>query len=594
MPKQNLQRPSVRIIEREFHQAVYDYLLEQGVSPFIAKIVARRIKEPKHALQAVQLKLKQLTPPQLMLGMDKAAKRLISALHNQEVIGLETDHDCDGQTSHAILYEGLVHLFNHPKEKIRSYIGHRMKEGYGLSEALAKRILSDTIKPTLIITADNGSTDEDRIALLKSNGIDTIVTDHHAIPPQGVPKSAYAVLNPTQSSCQFNDPYIAGCMVAWLLVAEVRRQLLQQGKLVKSEYQLTDLLDFVAVGTVADCVSMSKSLNNRIVAHYGMQKITEAKRQCWQSFSEYFHQVVNSEFLGFVIGPLLNSDGRMADALSSVSFLLSQNAQETYQWVEFLQQQNQNRKAIQKEMTHKAMLKAHKQYNKGQTSICVYLPDGHAGVHGISASRIKDAFGLPTILFSPKLQEDEVITGSARSIDGLNLKTVLDQVAANSSTIVKYGGHSGAAGLSIYKEKFTEFCVTFEYYVAQALQADPSVVTGPVLYTEGRLSESDLNLSAVEKLSLLEPYGREFEAPIFYNQAKICALRFVGKTQEHLQLQVNIYAKTIKAIWFFACEHKIAQCLKIGDDVNIAYRLSKESYQGRNYLSMKVEYVEKA
>lgn len=138
-------------------------------------------------------------------------------MQNNEVIGLETDHDCDGQTSHAIFHEALTKVFGYPKDNIRSYIGHRMKEGYGLSESLMNRILTDSIRPSLIITADNGSTDEPRIAVLKQNGIDTIVTDHHGIPPEGAPKSAVAVLNPTQDGCNYPDKAIAGCMVAWLL-----------------------------------------------------------------------------------------------------------------------------------------------------------------------------------------------------------------------------------------------------------------------------------------------------------------------------------------------------------------------------------------
>ncbi|WP_162902291.1 single-stranded-DNA-specific exonuclease RecJ [Facilibium subflavum] len=583
----------MKIKSRPFHQEVYQYLRAQNIDVFMAKILARRIDDPQLAYQFCQLELKHLSAPFNMKNMDIAVNRLIEAMENGEVIGLETDHDCDGQTSHAILYEGLTRLFCYPASKVRSYIGHRMKEGYGLSDALALRILSDAVKPDLIITADNGSTDEPRIALLKKHGIDTIVTDHHAIPEEGVPKSACAVLNPTQEGCNFGDPYIAGCMVAWLLMAATRQKLKSQNKLPQSDCQLIDLLDFVAVGTVADCVSMAKSVNNRVVAYYGMQKIAQKKRICWQSFSDYFQHSVNSELLGFVIAPLLNSDGRMSDALSSVSFLLSQDDEKTYQWVDFLQQQNQKRKEIQKKMTHMAMIEATKQYHDGKNSICIFLSDGHAGVHGISASRIKDAFGLPVILFSPKLDDEEVITGSARSIDRLNIKAVLDQIHQNHQGImVKYGGHTGAAGLTIVKSQLEKFTALFDTYARQSIEKS-GIETGAVIYTEGELQADELDLAIVDQITRLEPFGREFEAPVFCNKAQILAIRMVGKEAQHAQLQLLIEGKRIKGIWFFAAEYDHLGKINAGDMVEVAYRLTKEYFNGNTSLSLKVEYMQR-
>ncbi|WP_395946538.1 DHH family phosphoesterase [Caedibacter taeniospiralis] len=590
-PYAKIKRPQINIKLRTFHRQVHKVLIENKVDSFIASIIARRVDDPEYALKLARLKLNFLTSPHLLKDATKAAKRIIQGLEKGEIIGLETDHDCDGQTSHAVLYEALTKLFNHSEDKIRSYIGHRMAEGYGLSEALANRILADERRPSLIITADNGSTDETRILLLKSQGIDVIVTDHHAIPEEGVPKSAYAVLNPTQKGCEYGDPYIAGCMVAWLLMAEVRRLMMLENKILNSRYQLTDLLDFVAVGTVADCVSMAKSINNRAVAYYGMQKISRLSRSCWHSFSDYFHHKVNSEFLGFVIAPLLNSDGRMSDALSSVSFLLNEQPEKTGEWVEFLQQQNQKRKVIQKEMTEKAMIEASKQYQKGRSGICVYLDDGHAGVHGISASRIKDSFGLPTILFSPKQGETEMITGSARSIDGLNIKHILDQIAQNSNDILlKYGGHTGAAGLTIYKDRFTEFCDLFDHY-CQAEIGNNSIQTGPVIYCDGELSSEELTLNQVEKFAELEPFGREFEVPVFFNQAEILTLKWVGQASQHLQLILNIEGKSLKSVWFFANEYLVDNTLVVGDKVQVAYRLSKEHFNGETYLSLKIVYL---
>ena len=582
-------RPSIILQPRPFYQAVYDSLIQKNITPFIANILARRINDPNQALALSKLKLSSLSSPFLMKNMQKASDRVIRAIENGEIIGLETDHDCDGQTAHAILYEALHKIFHHPADKIRSYIGHRLKEGYGLSEALANRILNDSVKPTLIITADNGSTDEPRIALLKSHGIDTIVTDHHAIPKEGVPKSAYAVLNPTQKGCG-GDRYIAGCMVAWLLAAGVRATMKKNQQLPSSDYQLGDLLDFVAVGTVADCVSMAKSVNNRVVTYYGMQKISQAKRCCWQAFSDYYQHSVDSEFLGFVIAPLLNSDGRMSDALSSVSFLRSDQFDKTRQWVDFLQQQNQQRKAVQKEITELAMIEASKQYQQRKSSICVFLDNGHAGVHGISASRIKDTYGLPVILFSPKLDDNQLITGSARSIDGLDIKAVLDQINSAANIIVKYGGHAGAAGLVIDKKNLHHFEALFNQ-ITQDFIGRHSIKTGPVIHSEGALNDDELNLETIEKISQLEPFGREFEAPIFCNEAEVLSLKMVGQNAEHAQIVLKIGNKRLKSIWFFADTFDEINKVTIISKVNVAYKLSKEHFNGKTYLSLKIQYL---
>jgi single-stranded-DNA-specific exonuclease len=215
------------IRQKQTNQDILNKLIDQGYSDFLAKIISARISDVDNLELVLNGSIKNLSSPFLLKDIQKAVDRLYLAIQNKEIIGLETDHDCDGQTSHAILYEALTKIFGYPKEKIRSYIGHRMQEGYGLSEPLMNRIITDDIKPSLIITADNGSTDEPRIAILKQHKIDTIITDHHGIPPDGVPKSAVAVLNPVQQGCNYPDKAIAGCMVAWLFMAALRRHFIQ-------------------------------------------------------------------------------------------------------------------------------------------------------------------------------------------------------------------------------------------------------------------------------------------------------------------------------------------------------------------------------
>lgn len=278
----NLPKPKVQ--NRSIDADQCQRMIEAGLHPVMAKIIASRPIPASSAIDEwLSPSLARLDHPHLMKDMDKAVERIAKAIINKEMIGLETDHDCDGQTSHALLYCAFIDYFNHPSDRIRSYIGHRLNEGYGLSVSVMNRMLADDPRPSLVITADNGSSDEAQIVHLKQAGIDVIVTDHHAIPSEGIPKSAFAVLNPTREDCGYPDPLIAGCMVAWLLMAGVRNELIKLNYLPASAPSLAKLLDYVAVGTIADCVSIARSRNNRAVVNYGLKLINQFSRPCWQA-----------------------------------------------------------------------------------------------------------------------------------------------------------------------------------------------------------------------------------------------------------------------------------------------------------------------
>lgn len=584
-----------KLIQRKVDPGVKQQLEQAGLDPVLADIVASR-PLPEHRdgpLAVVAPKLAYLDNPFLMRDMDKAVARLAQAVCKQECIGIETDHDCDGQTSHAVLHTCLQDIFKHPVARIKSYIGHRMKEGYGLSDAVAERILADPERPSLLLTADNGSADEPRIARLRAAGIDVIVTDHHEVPVEGPPRSAFACLNPTRKDCDFPDPYIAGCMVAWLLMAATRRRMLESGQLPAGTLPMTEVLDFVAVGTVADCVSMARSVNNRVVVRYGMQIIRQAKRACWQAILPLLNKPkLSAEDLGFVIGPLLNSDGRLSDAFGSVNFLLADDLAAARPWVETLWQQNKQRKQIQQQLTAQAIRLAEAQVAQGRASLVIWLEDGHAGVHGISASRIKDLFGRPTILFSPKLDEHNLITGSARSIDKVNIRSAIQTVAEREPGLVaKFGGHKGAAGLAIDKRNLAAFMNAFE--AAVLLQVDKTEV-GPMLLTDGVLPDSHFNLDFVEQIQSLDPYGREFDLPTFEATVEVINVRRIGQTQCHAQLRLRIPSGAIvNAVWFNCAEHA-DQPLQVdaGQRVHIAFNLCENHFREQRSLQLQIGYLQ--
>ncbi len=566
-----------RIQKRKINTEVEQALIQQGLHPMLARVIAGR-PLPEHEKGAAGItagKLADLTSPFLMQDMERAVQRLIQAILNGETIALETDHDCDGQTSHAVLIHALTEVLGHPAQKVLSFIGHRLREGYGLSDALCDRILKEK-DIRLVITADNGSSDEARIARLKAAGIEVIVTDHHAIPAEGIPPSAYAVLNPTREDCSFPDPYIAGCMVAWLFMAATRRRMIEQGHLPADAPSMAALLDFVAVGTVADCVSLARSLNNRIVVQYGLTQINTFKRPCWQAIRPLLKNnrgEVTSEDLGFLIGPLLNSDGRLADALGSVQFLLTETLQDAAPLAELLFQQNEERKRIQKELSGDALLIAEKQALAGRVSLVIYLEDGHAGVHGISASRIKDAFGRPTVIFSPKLDAPELLTGSCRSIDSIHIREILQTVADEYPDLLKkFGGHKAAAGLTLALEDLALFQEAFEQAVVAALKTE---AVGPVIFTDGFWQEA-LNPELIRALYTLAPFGREFDEPIFEMHAVAETVRRFGQNLTHIETMLKTTeGKVFKAVWFFACADNQAP-IEEGQRLHVVFSFARQ------------------
>jgi single-stranded-DNA-specific exonuclease len=576
------------IKKKLLNSQVYDNLIAQDYDQFLAKIISARVSNDESLGLVLDGAIKDLSSPFLFKDIEKAVDRLYQAIANGEVIGLETDHDCDGQTSHAIFHEALTKIFNHPKEKIRSYIGHRMKEGYGLSEALMNRILLDSVRPSLIITADNGSTDEPRIAVLKQNGIETIVTDHHGIPPEGTPKSAVAVLNPTEADCNYPDKAIAGCMVAWLFMAALRRKFIENNQPLSTSYGLSNLFDLVAIGTVADCVSMANSHNNRIVTKLGIEQLKQSNRVCWDFFEK---EKLSSEYIGFSIAPILNSDGRVADALGSVSFLLEEDELKAAAIFENLKEQNNSRKDIQKLLTIEAMSQA-RELDATKNSLCILLENGHAGIHGISASRLKESFGKPIIIFSQTQTDETMISGSARSTDDIHIKSMLDEVAKKApDLLVKYGGHKGAAGLTIKKVDFEEFYKLFEESIINIIEKE-SITLEPCSEYDFELSEQDFDLNTLAKIDSLEPYGREFEKPIFYNDFIVENFRLVGKDKSHAQLVLRFESKSIKAIWFNAIDNAIASDIKIGNTVKACYQLQKEEFLGQVNLSLNIKAIQ--
>ena len=581
----DLPKPKIKLRKTDPNQEKIG--LEQGLHPLLARILAARsIPHELQPHEVLNIKLSSLAQPYDMADMQKAALRIAKAIINREYIGIETDHDCDGQTSHAVLYYNLSHHFKHPVDKLYSYIGHRLIEGYGLSDSVADRILQDQPLPSLVITADNGSADEPRINRLKTAGIDVIVTDHHEIPSDDYPLSAYACLNPTRQDCNYPDKYIAGCMVAWLLMTAVRQELIARQYLNQNALKLMDSLDFVAVGTVADCVSIGRSKNNRAVVSYGLKLIKKGVRPCWRALKETINGEITAEDLSFKIAPLLNSDGRLATAFGSVSLLLAATDEEASLWVENLSEQNQQRKAIQQGVTMQGLQQAYVQAQENKFSFCIFLENGHVGVHGISASRIKEYFGRPTAFFALKATDLKLITGSIRGIEGFHVRDALQFVADHApGLLIAFGGHQGAGGATLLRENFNRFSDLFEQAAKVQLQTES---LGPVIWTDGELPSHWINLETLEAINSLAPFGREFEQPIFQMQAKLLALNPVGDGT-HARVVLDYDGKVYRGIWFgMRTSDQDPIPVSVRDQVLVAYSLKLNEFRGSRSCELQV------
>lgn len=569
--------------------------------PLSAHLVACRASEPTDELEKiVRPALRYLHHPVLLADAETAAVRIVQAIGTRARIGILTDYDVDGICSHVILYEALNRYFGVASSRMKSYIGHRLNDGYGISEGLTEKILNDDFSPDLIISADCGSSDEARICRLRHAGMDIVVTDHHAIPSTGIPVSALATVNPRRDDCRYPDKAIAGCMVCWLLMCHVRNLLIDSDFLPPTAPKLTASLDCVALGTVADAVSLT-SATNRAVINAGLKVMNSLKRPCWQTLFKFLGrttQPFTCEDLGFQIGPRINARGRMADPYAALRFVLSDNLRTAEMCLSALDHNNRERKRIEQEMLSIAMAQLSSDRVAANATIVAADDRFHPGVQGIVASRLVEAFGRPAIVFS-NAGNPAHLTGSARTIEAIHIYQVIQTIAERHDDIfVAFGGHKGAAGLTIYRDKLEPFRKTFEAVVRSRVGER---ALGPVILTDGTLDESRISMETLNEIGQLEPFGRGFEEPVFEGCFMVGTLRRVGAVPIHLSMDLAVPAarqalkreRTFRAIWFRALESPDDPLpVNTGDTIRCAYRLNKNTFGGNVTLQLIIRHAE--
>ncbi|MCR8922715.1 single-stranded-DNA-specific exonuclease RecJ [Dasania sp. GY-MA-18] len=542
--------------------------------------------------QDAQHELKDLLPPQLMKGWSQAAAIIADHIVQQKHILIVGDFDCDGATSSAVAVSALADM---GAKFVDFLVPNRFEYGYGLTPEIVQ--VAKQKNPDLIITVDNGISSIDGVATANQLGIQVVVTDHH-LAGQHLPEAA-AIVNPNQPGCDFPSKNLAGVGVIFYVMSGVRAQLRERNWFATNnivEPNMAEYLDLVALGTVADVVPLDK--NNRILVAQGIGRIRSGRvrpgiKALLEVANRSLHRLVAADF-GFAIGPRLNAAGRLDDMSIGIQCLLAANEYSARELAQQMDELNHDRRAIESGMQQEAMRSLAKislDDSDMPYGLCLYQADWHQGVIGILASRIKDHYHRPVIVFADAEDDGgpQQIKGSARSIVGLHIRDALDAVAAKHPHLLsKFGGHSMAAGMSLYKEHYPDFARAFDAEVRRQLSEDDLQA---VLLTDGELSPQDFQLELAQQLRDAGPWGQHFPEPLFEGELYLVQQRIVG--EKHLKLVLSTEPQGGQLIDAIAFNIDIkAWPNNAAKKAKLVYKLDVNEFRGNQSLQLMVDYIE--
>ncbi|MEP5567521.1 MAG: single-stranded-DNA-specific exonuclease RecJ [Halioglobus sp.] len=552
------------------------------VHPLLARVYcARGVSSSRE----VELELSHLLPPSQLLNAARAAAVLADALAEQSRILIVGDYDADGATSTTLALDALRSF---GASHVDYLVPNRFEYGYGLTREIVELAVAQG-KPDLIITVDNGISSIDGVAAAREEGIGTLITDHHLAGRQ-LP-DADVIVNPNQPGCEFPSKNLAGVGVIFYIMLALRAELRSRDWFAdKKEPNLGRLTDLVALGTVADVVPLDR--NNRILVAAGLQRIRSGQARpgilaLLEVASRPLHGVVASD-LGFAVGPRINAAGRLDDISVGIECLLQSDQSGARRLAAELHQKNQDRRQIEQGMQDQALelLDALALDATGvPVAMTLYQGDWHQGVIGILASRIKDKLHRPTIAFADG--DEGEIKGSARSINGIHIRDILDAVATrHPGMILKFGGHSMAAGLTIPRDLYQDFSAAF---VAEVERHADDVELQAVVESDGELGTDDFSLDLASELRFAGPWGQHFPEPVFDGHFNIVHQRLVGEKHLKLVLSPLNSQQIIDAIAFNVDlevwpNESVAQ-------VEVAYRLDVNEFRGKRSVQLMVEHL---
>jgi len=535
------------------------------IHPILCELLAQRgIDSFEAAKKFFRPSLEHLHDPWLMKDMDKAVKRIEDAVMNQDSILVFGDYDVDGTTSVATLYQFLKKL----TPQVDYYIPHRYKEGYGVS-----KIGIDYAKQTgiqLIISVDCGIKSIELVEYAQQLGIDFIICDHHL--PDATLPPAVAILNPKQQDCQYPCKDLCGCGVVFKFITALAKK-----------YNLPDesyfeYLDLVATAIAADIVPIVDE--NRTLAYYGLQQVNESPCPGILALMELAKQTTPMRItnLVFAVAPRINAAGRMDDAKKAVQLFVEKDYSKALSLASLLQQDNLDRREADTTITEEALAQIELDPNHTQKkSSVIFQPHWHKGVVGIVASRLIEKHYKPTIVLT---QSGDIITGSARSVNGFNLYEALH---ACRSHLIGYGGHFAAAGMTLALENLEAFKNAFEQAVAERITPAQLI---PEILINAVISIDSINMNFYQIITQMEPFGPDNMRPLFVAKNVYDTGYSKLAKEAHISFNITQGSQYIKGIGYNMAEH--IALVKSGKPFDIVFQLQLNEWQGTKTVQLQV------
>ena len=534
------------------------------------------------SMQELDHSLRHMLPFHSLKDINKATELLLTAIRERQRILILGDFDADGATATAVALLGLQML---GAQDVHYLVPNRFDYSYGLSMEILPQI--NSFAPDLLITVDNGISSVEAVAAATAGGRRVLITDHHLAGEQ-LP-AADAIVNPNQPGCQFPGKALAGVGVIFYCLLALRARMRELGLLATPEPNLADLLDLVALGTVADVVPLDA--NNRRLVQQGLARIRNGRMRpgiaaLLEIAGRQPQQLVATD-LGFIIGPRLNAAGRMDDMSLGIECLLADTPQQAQQLAAQLDQLNRQRKLTEQQMQQQAMAQLEQlQLEQLPFGLCVYKEDWHQGVSGILASRLRERYHRPVVVFAAGA--DGLLKGSARSVSGLHIRDLLASMhTLQPDLMLNFGGHAMAAGLGLEPDNYQRFAELFDQLVREQLSREQ--LNGLCL-TDGELDAADFALETAWQLRNGGPWGQHFPEPSFHGRFNLLQQRLVGERHLKMQLQEPTGGVVVDAIAFNVDLHQwpnpnIRQA-------QVAYRLDVNEFRGQQNLQLIVEQLQ--
>ncbi len=569
----------IRLVERDVPPRVAHALQEAGLHPLLARLYAAR---GVRSTTEIDDQLQHLITPAELTNAQKAAMLLADAIAQGKRLCIVADYDCDGATACAVALRGLKMLGAQP-DRLQYVVPDRSVHGYGLTPAIVDLAVQQQApqRPDVLITVDNGIASIAGVAHARAQGMQVLVTDHH-LPADETP-DANVIVNPNQKGCGFPSKNLAGVGVMFYVLLALRAELRQRGAFnAQTQPRLNELLDLVALGTVADVVKLDA--NNRRLVAQGLKRIRSGRMQ--SGLHALFAvagrdpaQATAQDF-GFALGPRINAAGRLSDMTLGIECLTTDDADRAAELAQALDAINRERRTVEDTMREQAeaALAQCPAPDGPLPALALHHPSFHEGVVGIVAGRLKEQLHRPVFVFATG--QDGLLKGSGRSIEGFHLRDALDLISKrHPDAMVRFGGHAMAAGCTLRPQQLEAFTQALQEVASQWLDAATLQRRLPV---DGPLPPDCFTPDLV-RLITSQVWGQGFESPVFCERLTVLNQRVLK--DKHLKLMVRPAgepsAPPRDAIWFNRSE-------PLPDEATLAYRLDLNEWQGRVTVQMQV------